>query len=246
MYGSGLNDDPVHDQPTGFSSGEGGHLGGSRAAAEETPVTSTDPTSIGNGTTDTSYHSGVNEKPFSSHGLGTTGLNEPSSTHGESRTTAEETPITPTDPTYTGSGTTGTGYQPSVDEKPFSPHGLGTTDLNEPSSTHGASRTLDDTATTASIKSGVSGKPQPSPLTSSTGNKDAVDTNKPLPHEPTGAGLRGIPDKSAAGPHSSSLANRADPRVDSDLDGSKGLEGSATGTRSGLTGSSLPDRSIEG
>lgn len=44
----------------------------------------------------------------------------------------------------------------------------------------------------------------------------------------------------AAGPHSSNLANKADPRVDSDLDGKRGL-GSSTGTTgagSGLTGSS--------
>ena len=43
-----------------------------------------------------------------------------------------------------------------------------------------------------------------------------------------------------AGPHSSNLANKADPRVDSDLDGRRGLESNtrATGsTGSGLTGS---------
>lgn len=197
MYGSGLNDDPVHDRSLGPSSGEGSHFGSSRATGE-TPATSTDPTS-------------------------------------------------------TGSATTGTGYDSVVNTKPFSSHGLGTTELNEPSSTHDKSRTLDDTATTASIKSGVAGKPQSSSLTSSTGNKDIVDTNKPLPHEPTGAGLGGTLDNSAAGPHSSSLANRADPRVDSDLDGSRGLGGSATGTGSGLshepTGAGLrgtPDKSAAG
>lgn len=186
-----MSDDPVRDQTTATTSGEGSHLGSSRAAGVEKSITSTDPTSI-------------------------------------------------------GSGATGTGYNSAVNEKPFSSHGLGTTDLNEPSSTHGTSRPLDDTATTASIKSGVPGNPQSSSLTGSTGNKDVVDTNKPLSHEPAGVGLGGTPDKYAAGPHSSSLANRADPRVDSDLDGSKGLGGSATGTGSGLTGSSYPDRSVEG
>lgn len=49
-----------------------------------------------------------------------------------------------------------------------------------------------------------------------------------------------------AGPHSSDLANRADPRVDSDRDGHKGLGTSTAGTGSGLTGSSLPHRSAQG
>lgn len=191
MYGSGSTEDPVHNVPTGSLSGEGSHLGSSRAAGEETSVTSTDPTSA-------------------------------------------------------RSGATGTGYDSAVNEKPFSTHGLGTTDLNEPSSTHGTSHTLDDTATTASIKSGVPGNPQSSSLTGSTGNKDTLEVNKPLPPQPTGAGLTEIPDKSVAGSHSSNLANQADPRVDPDLDGSKVLGGGATGTGSGLTGSGLPDRSVEG
>ena len=36
-----------------------------------------------------------------------------------------------------------------------------------------------------------------------------------------------------AGPHSSSLANKADPRVDSDRDGRSGMGGATTGHRSG-------------
>lgn len=191
MYRSGSNEDPVHDVPTSSLSGEGSHLGSSRAAGGETSVTSADPTSA-------------------------------------------------------RSGATGTGYESAVNERPFSTHGLGTTDLNEPSSTHGTSHTLDDTATTASIKSGVPGKPRSSSLTGSTGNKDTPEVNKPLPPKPTGAGLTETPGTSVAGPHSSNLANQADPRVDSDLDGSKAFGGSATGTGSGLTGSGLPDRSVEG
>ena len=78
----------------------------------------------------------------------------------------------------------------------------------------------DDTATTASVKSGVVGESQA-----------GSGLNKPLPLEPESA-ASGRTGASGAGPHSSSLANKADPRVDSDLDGSKGLE-SPTGTRSG-------------
>lgn len=176
MYGSGLNEDPVHDRALASSSGDGSHFGSSRTAGEA------------GGATATGHHSAVNPDPFSSHNLGTTDLNEPSSTHGTSHT----------------------------------------------------SRTLDDAATTASIKSGVPGNPQSTSLTGSTGSEE------PLPHEPTGSSLKGTSDKHAAGPHASSLANRADPRVDSDLDGSKGLGGGATSTGSGLTGGSLPDRSVEG
>lgn len=188
------------------------------------------------------YGSGINDDTVRDQ----TGPTSGEGSHLGSSRAAGETPVTSTDPTSIGSGATGTNYNSGVNEKPFSSHNLGTTDLNEPSSTHGTSRTLDDTATTASIKSGVPGNPHSSSLASSTGNKDALETNKPLPHEPTGAGVRGTPDQSAAGPHSSNLANRADPRVDSDLDGSKGLGRSAAGTGSGLTGSSVPDRSVEG
>ena len=96
---------------------------------------------------------------------------------------------------------------------------------------------FDDTATTASVKSGIAGEAQ-------TGSKisDPLNTNKPLPGEPAAAGSGYNTGASGAGPHTLSLANKADPRVDSDLDGSRGITGGSTG--SGLTGTSLPDRSI--
>ncbi|KAI4241592.1 MAG: hypothetical protein LQ352_007411 [Teloschistes flavicans] len=67
-------------------------------------------------------------------------------------------------------------------------------------------------------------------------------------HGTTGSGLTGSHNTSTTGtgygssntgPHSSSLANKADPRVDSDLDGRRGIETSGTsgGYGSGLTGS---------
>ena len=86
----------------------------------------------------------------------------------------------------------------------------------------------DDAATTASVKSGVPGKAQ-----------SGSNINKPLPHEPTtsGTGVMGSSSTTTAGPHSSNLANQADPRVDSDLDRSRGL-GSNKPTGSGLGGHS--------
>ncbi|KAL9635045.1 MAG: hypothetical protein Q9164_003720 [Protoblastenia rupestris] len=54
----------------------------------------------------------------------------------------------------------------------------------------------------------------------------------------------GVGGTSTAGPHSSDMMNKADPRVDSDMDGSRGLGGTGSGiggTSSGMgtTGSSL-------
>ena len=115
-------------------------------------------------------------------------------------------------------------------------HGSG----NLTSSSHMPSMTDDDTA---SIKSGVTGFPQSgSALTGPPGNTDPLDTNKPLPREPQSE----MSGSTTAGPHSSNLANRVDPRVDSNLDGSQGLGGNTTGTGSGLTGSNLPHRGVGG
>lgn len=114
-----------------------------------------------------------------------------------------------------------------------------------PSSTsHTTGRFDDDTSTTASVKSGVIGESQHgSGLTGLGATGSSTNTNKPLPREPETAGT-GRVGHSGVGPHDSSLANKADPRVDSDLDGSKGLGGTTAGTGSGLTGTSLPDRSV--
>ncbi|KAL8779805.1 MAG: hypothetical protein Q9213_006763 [Squamulea squamosa] len=106
--------------------------------------------------------------------------------------------------------------------------------------------TLDDDAGSAmSIKSGQPGNSQESKITGIPETHGPLDTNKALPREPT-TGYTGGHDSlttSGVGPHSSALANKADPRVDSDLDGSKGLSGHDTaGTTGGLTGSTFPDR----
>lgn len=118
-----------------------------------------------------------------------------------------------------------------------------TSHSTDPSSTSRMPGTFDDdTTTTASVKSGVIGQPQEgSGLTDS--GAVGSSTNKPLPLEPESAGI-GRTGTSGVGPHDSSLANKADPRVDSDLDGSRGLDSDTRGTGSGLTGSSLPDRSV--
>lgn len=44
----------------------------------------------------------------------------------------------------------------------------------------------------------------------------------------TGSGLTGSHGQTTAGPHSSNLGNKVDPRVDSDLDGSRGVGGRGT------------------
>ena len=96
----------------------------------------------------------------------------------------------------------------------------------------------DDAATTASVKSGIQGNPQSgSALTGSS------NSNKPLPNEPgTGATGTGF---NTAGPHSSNLENKMDPRVDSDRDGSRGLGRDAgTGVGDGSTSRNLPTRGI--
>ena len=96
---------------------------------------------------------------------------------------------------------------------------------------------------TASIKSGVTGFPQSSSvLTGPPGNTDPLDTNKPLPREPQSE----MTGSTTAGPHSSNSANRADPRVDSNRDGSRGHGGNTIGDGSGLIGSSLPHRGVGG
>lgn len=101
---------------------------------------------------------------------------------------------------------------------------------------------IDEASTTASIISGVPGKDQSSSVTRPSGTNDALDVNKPLPREPTGTGLTN-PDGSSAAPHSSILANKVDPRVDSDRDRSLGI-GHDKVTGSGLTGNTLPDRTV--
>ncbi|KAL8830274.1 MAG: hypothetical protein Q9191_001527, partial [Dirinaria sp. TL-2023a] len=105
----------------------------------------------------------------------------------------------------------------------------------------------DDTDTTASVKSGVVGDPQASSAVTGSGTTDPLNTNKSLPREPETSGTGYASGATGAGPHSSSLANKADPRVDSDLDGSRRLGDRTTGTAgtgSGLTGTSLPDRGV--
>ena len=95
----------------------------------------------------------------------------------------------------------------------------------------------DETSTTASILSGVPGR-----AVHPSGANDTLDTNKPLPREPTDAEFTGLGGASA-GPHSSSLANQVDPRVDSDHDRSRGIDHDRT-AESGLAGYALPDRSV--
>ena len=103
----------------------------------------------------------------------------------------------------------------------------------------------DDAGSATSIKSGHPGNDRESKITGIPETDGPLDTNKALPREPA-TGYSGRHDSSTTpgvGPHSSGLANKADPRVDSDLDGSRGLGGNdVSGMTGGLTGSTLPDR----
>lgn len=96
----------------------------------------------------------------------------------------------------------------------------------------------DDAGSATSIKSGLPGNSEESKRTGIPETHGALDTNKALPREPTTGGI-GSSTTAGVGPHSSGLANRADPRVDSDLDGSRGPGSYGT---TGMTGSNLPDR----
>ena len=108
---------------------------------------------------------------------------------------------------------------------------LGGADPMGGASTTREPRHLDDTATTASIKSGVPGQAQ-------TGNTIGSGTH---------ASEQAAPDTATTttGPHSSSLGNKADPRMDSDLDGRRGLEAPSSTTGTGHTSSALPDRTTQ-
>ena len=63
----------------------------------------------------------------------------------------------------------------------------------------------------------------------------------------TGSGITGgrHSGQTTAGPHSSNMENKLDPRVDSDLDGSRGI-GSNRGTGTGTTGSGYGNTSTTG
>lgn len=185
------------------------------------------------------------------------------------------------DPVHTGSNTVSGegshfGSSRTAGSEPLTsttnqPTGMG--GLSEPHASRMPGSFDDDAATTASVKSGIPGYSQ-SGSTITGANQPGANTNKALPREPAigGSGVMGTGSSSTtAGPHSSSLANKADPRTDSNLDGSRGLGSNTTtgtgsgltggttttgtgsgftggstntGTGSGLTGSSLPDRTL--
>lgn len=100
----------------------------------------------------------------------------------------------------------------------------------------------DETSTTASILSGVPGKDQSSSLTGPAGTNDTLDVNKPLPREPTGAGLAN-PDSSLAQPYTATHAEKVDPYASLGRDRSRDI-GTENTAGSGLTGSTLPDRTV--
>lgn len=250
LYGFGRNNDSFHDgSTTGPLTSAPTHpttssndpttstslypLGSSSTTT--TNPSSTHPHGYGkeSGVTGTGHDSALNPHPFADHGLGVV---EKSSTSG---TTTTNPSSTHSHGYGKESGVTSTGHDSAVNPHPFAGHGLG---VVESSSTSGASGTFDDGATTASIKSGVAGKSQGGSLINPTEKHSPLSSNKPISEPTAHSGST----THTAGPHSSDLANRADPRVDSDRDGHKGLGTSTAGTGSGLTSSGLPDRSAQG
>ncbi|KAL8930097.1 MAG: hypothetical protein Q9172_000182 [Xanthocarpia lactea] len=164
------------------------------------------------------------------------------------------------DPVHTGTGSqatssynandplsSSTGPTTSSAREPVGQGGTGS--IQQGSNPLASSRTPgtfdDDAGSATSIKSGHPGNDQESKITGIPETHGPLDTNKALPREPA-TGYSGGHDSSTTsgvGPHSSGLANKADPRVDSDLDGSRGLGGNdVSGMTGGLTGSTLPDR----
>lgn len=177
------------------------------------------------------YGSGTSSDPV--HSSTTGGASGQGSHLGSSRSQAGQGPLSSgNNPT---SGDVGSGYGNSPTAGAQQPSLTGNT-----TSRSGPSTAFDDGASTVSIKSGIQGHPQSgSGLIGSSGSIDPLDTNKPLPNTPA-SGQTGS--NTTTGHHTSGLANRVDPRVESDLDGSSGLGRGSTGA--GLIGSGLPDRSV--
>lgn len=164
------------------------------------------------------------------------------------------------DPVHTGTGTQATSSHNAKDPLSSStaptassarePVGQGGTgSIQQGSAPLSSSRTpgtfVDDGGSAMSIKSGRQGNSQESKITGIPETHDPLDTNKALPREPA-TGYSGAHDSSTTsgvGPHSSAMTNQADPRVDSDLDGSRGLGGRDTSnTAGGVMGGTLPDQ----
>ncbi|KAL8715573.1 MAG: hypothetical protein Q9220_000909 [cf. Caloplaca sp. 1 TL-2023] len=164
------------------------------------------------------------------------------------------------DPVHSGTGSQAIGSRGPTDpvssttapamstaREPVGQGGMGSIQQGSaPSSTSQMPGTFeDDGASATSIKSGLPGNSEHSKMTGLPGSHDPLDTNKALPREPTMGGIERDHPSSTTGsaPHSSSLANKADPRVESDPSRGLGTQ-SAIGTASEPTSSSLPDRTV--
>ncbi|KAL9049238.1 MAG: hypothetical protein Q9206_005626 [Seirophora lacunosa] len=153
----------------------------------------------------------------------------------------------------TGSNTTGSGYGSSDYDRSTGDSGMtgsGLTGSNTTGSGYGSSdydRTTGGSGMTGSgmtgsgmTGSGMTGSGMTGSGTTGSGMTGSGMTGTGM----TGSGLTGRDTTSSGygssttGPHSSSMANKADPRVDSDRDGRRGVEAGSGGTGSGLTGSS--------
>lgn len=168
---------------------------------------------------------------------------QPPQTHGQGSQigshdiTGKNPPSAATDPAVSSDYGTGEGRHLGTSGPP------GLTEGEDHYLSPGPRGVADEMSTTASILSGVPGKDQSSSSTRPSGTDDALDINKPLPREPTGTGFTNS-DSSSATPHTSNLAEEVNPRVDPGPDRSRGI-GHDNATGSGLTGNTIPDRTVE-
>ena len=159
------------------------------------------------------------------------------------------------DPVHTGTGSEATRSDPIASSThptgntSRDPVGQGGTSSTQQGQNPLSSSTMpgafeDDVESTSSVKSGLPGNSRDFKMTGVPDTRDPLDTNKALPREPATGDTRGFgtTSEAGAGPHSSTLANRADPRIDSNLNDSRGL--GSQGTTGGMTASNLPDRTI--
>ncbi|KAI4118746.1 MAG: hypothetical protein LQ345_001265 [Seirophora villosa] len=129
----------------------------------------------------------------------------------------------------TGSNTTGSGYGSSDYDRTTGGSGM-----------TGSGMTGSGMTGSGMTGSGMTGSGMTGTGTTGSGMTGTGTTGSGM----TGSGLTGRDTTSSGygssttGPHSSGMANKADPRVDSDRDGRRGVEVGSGGTGSGLTGSS--------
>ncbi|KAI4176485.1 MAG: hypothetical protein LQ348_006006 [Seirophora lacunosa] len=177
-------------------------------------------------------------------GSGLTGSNTTGSGYGSSDYDRSTGDSGMTGSGLTGSNTTGSGYGSSDYDRTTGGSGMTGSGMTGSGMTGsgmtGSGMTGSGTTGSGMTGSGMTGTGMTGSGTTGSGITGTGMTGTGM----TGSGLTGRDTTSSGygssttGPHSSSMANKADPRVDSDRDGRRGVEAGSGGTGSGLTGSS--------